>query len=48
VNENQKFGTKVVTWDAKNNRGLLVPAGVYLLTVEVDNAKQTKKMILLK
>jgi len=48
VNQNQKFGTKVVTWDAKNNRGLLVPAGVYLLTVEVDNIKQIKKMILLK
>ena len=48
VNQNQKFGAKVVTWDAKNNRGLLVPAGVYLLTVEVDNTKQTKKMILLK
>jgi hypothetical protein len=42
------LGSKVINWNAKNNRGFLVPAGVYLLTVEVDKVKQTKKMILLK
>ena len=48
VNQNQQLGSKVINWNAKNNRGFLVPAGVYLLTVEVDKIKQTKKMILLK
>ncbi|MBT5663666.1 MAG: T9SS type A sorting domain-containing protein, partial [Alphaproteobacteria bacterium] len=48
VNQNQQLGSKVINWNAKNNREFLVPAGVYLLTVEVDKVKQTKKMILLK
>ena len=48
VSQKQQSGIKIINWNAKNNRGSLVPAGVYLITMEVDKTKQSKKMILLK
>ena len=48
VNEVQNSGSKSIQWNATNNQGQPVSAGVYLYSIEVGNYKQTKKMILLK
>ena len=48
VNEVQNSGYKTVKWEATNNQGQLVSAGVYLYTIETGEFRQTKKMILLK
>ena len=48
VNENQNSGSKSVQWDATNDQGDLVSAGVYLYNIQVGYHNQTKKMILLK
>lgn len=34
-----------LTWDGRGSDGVIVPAGVYLLRLHVDDAWQTKKMI---
>ena len=44
----QTAGGKSLRWDATNNNGRQVPAGVYFYTIETKDFKQTKKMILLK
>ena len=48
VNTNQSSGYKSVQWDATNNQGELVSAGVYLYKIQAENFVDTKKMILLK
>jgi len=48
VNTKQKSGYRSVQWDATNNQGQPVSAGVYLYTIEAGDFRQTKKMILLK
>ena len=48
VNTNQSSGYKSIQWDATNNQGHHVSAGVYLYSIEVGDFRQTKKMILLK
>ena len=48
VNANQPSGYKSVQWNATNNQGQLVSAGVYLYSIEAGEFRQTKKMILLK
>ena len=48
VNEVQNSGYKTVKWDATNNQGQPVSAGVYLYTIQTGEFRQTKKMILLK
>ncbi len=48
VNEAQKSGYKKVEWNATDNLGQPLSAGVYLYSLEVGNFRQTKKMILLK
>ena len=44
----QTAGSKNVNWNATNNQGQPVSAGVYLYTIEAGEFRQTKKMILLK
>ena len=48
VSEYQKSGVKSVQWDATNDHGHSVAAGVYLYRIESGPFKNTKKMILLK
>jgi len=48
VNTNQSSGYKSVQWDATNNQGEPVSAGVYLYKIQAGDFADTKKMILLK
>jgi len=48
VNANQSSGYKSVQWNATNNQGQPVSAGVYLYKIQAGDFLDTKKMILLK
>jgi flagellar hook assembly protein FlgD len=48
VNAQQNAGYKSVIWDATNNAGQPVSAGLYLYTIQAGKFRQTKKMVLLK
>jgi len=48
VNANQSSGYKSVQWNATNNQGQSVSAGVYLYKIQAGQFRQTKKMVLLK
>ena len=43
-----QMGPKSIIWDAKNNNGEKVPAGIYFYTLKVNDYLQTQKMVLLK
>jgi hypothetical protein len=48
VNTEQTVGYKSVQWNATNNAGQPVSAGLYLYTIQAGNFRQVKKMVLLK
>ena len=48
INTNQSSGYRSVQWDATNNQGEPVSAGVYLYKIQAGDFIDTKKMILLK
>jgi hypothetical protein len=48
VNGSQTAGYKSIQWDATNNTGQPVSAGLYLYTIQAGQFRQTKKMVLLK
>jgi hypothetical protein len=48
VNTTQDAGFKLVIWDATNDYGKPVSAGVYLCQIRASDYVQTKKMVLLK
>ena len=48
VNTNQSSGYKSIQWNATNNQGEPVSAGVYLYKIQTGDFVDTKKMILLK
>ena len=48
VNEVQNSGYKSIQWNATNNQGEPVSAGVYLYKIQAGDFVDTKKMILLK
>tara|TARA_B100000886_G_scaffold244436_1_gene171765 strand:+ start:1015 stop:4017 length:3003 start_codon:yes stop_codon:yes gene_type:complete len=48
VNTDQSSGYKSIQWDATNNQGEPVSAGVYLYKIQAGDFVDTKKMILLK
>ena len=44
----QKPGYSKVQWNATNNKGQPVSAGVYLYQINIDGKMDTKKIVLLK
>ena len=48
VNQNQDVGSRSVIWDATNDYGKPVSAGIYLYQIQAGEYMQTKKMVLLK
>ena len=48
INANQSSGYKSIQWNATNNQGKPVSAGVYLYEIQAGDFVDTKKMILLK
>ena len=48
VSEKKSLGFKSAQWNAKNNQGQPVSAGVYVYMIEEGKNRQTKKIILLK
>ena len=48
INEVQNSGRKFALWDATNNLGKSVSAGMYIYTIQAGDFNKTKKMVLLK
>jgi len=48
VSSRQNAGYKSIQWNATNNHGKPVSAGVYLYQIQAGEFVQTKKMVLLK
>ena len=48
VSSQQNAGYKSIQWNATNNMGQPVSAGLYLYTIQAGELRQTKKMVLLK
>jgi hypothetical protein len=48
VNNNQSAGYRSIQWNATNNLGEPVSAGMYIYTIQAGEFRQTKKMVLLK
>ena len=48
VNSSQMAGYRTIKWNATNNAGQPVSAGLYLYTIQAGQFRQTKKMVLLK
>ena len=48
LSQKQEAGYKSLVWDATNNYGKSVSAGIYLYQIKTDSYIKTNKMILLK
>ena len=48
VNEQQDSGKRSIIWNAKNENGQPVSAGIYLYQIQAGIFVQTKKLILIK
>ena len=48
LNSPQTAGYRSIQWNATNNAGQQVPAGLYLYTIQAGDFVQTRKMVLLK
>jgi len=48
VNHQRTAGYRSTQWNATNNAGSPVSAGIYLYTIQAGDFRQTKKMVLLK
>ena len=48
MNINQTAGYHSIHWDAKNDMGEGVAAGMYIYTIQAGEFMATKKMVLLK
>ncbi|MGY8755504.1 MAG: glycosyl hydrolase [Candidatus Poseidoniales archaeon] len=48
VNSQQTAGYRSIQWNATNNLGEPVSAGMYIYTIQAGKFRQTKKMVLLK
>ena len=48
INEKQSAGYYGIQWDAKNDIGEPVSAGMYIYTIQAGEFRSVKKMVLLK
>ena len=48
INEFQEVGYRNIRWDARDNLGRSVSAGMYIYTIQAGDFRQVKKMVLLK
>ena len=48
INKQQDPGYQSIIWNATNNFGQPVSAGMYIYTIQADSFRKTKKMVLLK
>jgi len=48
VNSNQPAGYRSIQWNATNDLGEPVSAGMYIYMIQAGEFRQTKKMVLLK
>ena len=48
MNTNQTAGYHTIRWDARNDMGEGVAAGMYIYTIQAGDFRATKKMVLLK
>jgi flagellar hook assembly protein FlgD len=48
INNQQDAGYRSVQWNATNNIGQPVSAGLYLYTIQAGDFRETRKMVLLK
>ena len=48
VNQRQDAGYRSIIWDATNDNGKPVSAGIYLYQIQAGGNMQTMKMVLLK
>jgi hypothetical protein len=48
INQTQDAGFKTVIWDATDNYGKTVSAGIYIYQIQAGEYISTKKMVLLK
>jgi flagellar hook assembly protein FlgD len=48
IRQTQDAGYKSIIWNATNDYGKPVSAGIYLYTIKAGGFRQTKKMVLLK
>jgi len=48
INQTQNAGYRSIQWNATNDYGNPVSAGVYLYLIQAGEYMQTKKMVLLK
>ena len=46
--EHQSAGHKTIKWNATNNNGQLVSAGLYIYKISTGYSKQSRKMLFLK
>jgi flagellar hook assembly protein FlgD len=48
VSEHQQLGSYSVTWDGKDNRGILLSSGIYYYQIQANNYRSVKKMTFIK
>jgi len=48
INQTQNAGYRSIIWDATNDYGKPVSAGIYLYQIQAGEYMRTKKMVLLK
>ena len=48
INSEQTAGFKNIKWNATDNLGKSVPAGMYIYTIQAGEFRQTRKMVILK
>ena len=48
VNEFQDIGYRTIQWDATDDYGRPVSAGMYIYTIQAGEFRKTRKMVLLK